>query len=161
MATFPDLSHWSWGFYFKLSASQLQKDGWSTSCSKSIQNPYLGTSFLLSNLFWHFLASSFFPPVRWARRDKPQRDHFVGICEVLKRKPSTLKKNVHVQRRSRFRLSPKPIPSPPAGMTIRKVFFVFDAYTQRTRLSLNPSLSKQWNVITLVSGMSLKKMILC
>ena len=25
-------------------------------------------------------------PVHWARRDKPQRDHYVEICEVVKRK---------------------------------------------------------------------------
>ena len=31
-------------------------------------------------------------PVHWFRRDKPQRDHYVGICEVAEREHGTLSK---------------------------------------------------------------------
>ncbi len=80
------------------------------------------------------------PPVRWARRDKPHWDHYVGICEVVKRKPSTLKKgftfNNIADSCSRASLALQ------AGRNDDKeVFFVFDKDIQRASLSLNPCLS--------------------
>ena len=64
-------------------------------------------------------------PVCWARRDKPHRGHYVGICEVVKRKPSTPKKRFTFNDTAD---SPKGIPmgllsrishpARPAGMTM-------------------------------------------
>ncbi len=64
-------------------------------------------------------------PVRRARRDKPHWDSFGRICEVVKRKPSTLRKRCTFNDPADSGPRAKPAPSPPAGMTIKKIFFVF------------------------------------